>query len=108
MPFHAGAKSRRPHTRLMSAVCLFVLIGYLGVAMYAGILYLPHHDDAAFVTLDVCHAGSSAIYSNTDMPFLYGCPCKPTAPGFCCFAVVIDPAFNPLMIAYKKDRPPRA
>lgn len=92
----------------MSAVCLFVLIGYLGAATYGDILYLTHQNEVAFVTLDVCHTGSSAIYGNTDMPLLCAWHFTPTAPGLCCFSVMKDPAFNPLLVVFEKDRPPQS
>ena len=100
--------SRHTHTSLTSVVCLVVLIGSLCVAMYAGFLYFSSHDEPAFVSLNVCDSGISAIFGGTDMPLLCDSPCKPTVPAFCCISAINDPPLRPLLVVVEKDRPPQS
>jgi hypothetical protein len=76
--------------------------------MYAGTLYLPCHGEVAIISLNVCDEGTSAIFGGADMPLLCNSPCKPAAPGFFCVSVMKDPAFNPLLVVFEKDRPPQS
>lgn len=102
------ALSRRSHMKLVSTVCLCVFTGFLFVPIDVGIVYLPCDDKVAFATLDVCHAASSAVYGNPDMPSLYQSPREVAAPEFLCVISVKNPAFKPLLVVHEKDRPPQS
>lgn len=94
--------------RLVSVICLFMLVASIAMPARAGILYRPCDDETVLVTLDVCHSGLAAVSDSSEMPSLCGCPPEPVAPGFCCFVERMTDAFSPPTVACEKDRPPRA
>jgi hypothetical protein len=94
--------------RLVSVICLFMLVAAIAMPTHAGILFRPCDDETVLVTLDVCHSGPPAVSDSSEMPSLCGCPSEPVAPGFCCFAERMTDDFSPPMVIYEKDRPPRA
>lgn len=108
MHFFTRGGSRSSCARVMAQVCLSVLIISLCAPMHAGVLYLPCHDGVSFVALDVCHAGSSATYSTTDMPSLCVSAFIHAALGPCRLDGVMEPSFSPPLLAYLKDRPPQS
>ena len=72
------------------------------------ILDVTNNNQPAILTLDVCSPLNSATTANADMPSLYECMYSLTPLASTSFYTTVNSVFNPLIIAFQEDRPPRA
>lgn len=71
------------------------------------ILDVTNNNQPATFTLDVCSPLNSAATANADMPSLHECMCSLTPLASTNFYTTVNSVFNPLIIAFQEDRPPR-
>jgi len=71
------------------------------------ITYAATDNETMIVTLDVCSPLSSAATANADMPSLHECMCSLTPLASTSSYTTANPIFNPFIIAFQEDRPPR-
>lgn len=71
------------------------------------ILDAANNNQSLIFTLDVCSPLSSAATANADMPSLHECMYSLTPLASTNFYTIVNPIFNPLIIAFQEDRPPR-
>ena len=67
-----------------------------------------NNSQPSIFALDVCTPLNSAATSNADMPSIHECMCSLAPSASTSFYIALNPVFNPFIIAFQKDRPPRA
>lgn len=71
-------------------------------------LDVTNNSQSSIFALDVCTPLNSAATANADMPSLHECMCSLTPSASTSFYIALNPVFNPFIIAFQEDRPPRA
>lgn len=72
------------------------------------ILDVTNNDQPSIFALDVCTPLNSAAAANVDMPSLHECMCSLAPSASTSFYIALNPVFNPFIIVFPEDRPPRA
>ena len=72
------------------------------------IVDVTNSDQPSIFALDVCTPLNSAVTANADMPSLHECMCSLAPPASASFYIALNPVFNPFIIVFPEDRPPRA
>ncbi len=72
------------------------------------ILDVTNNDQLSIFALDVCTPLNSAAATNADMPSLHECMCSLAPSALISFYIALNPVFNPFIIIFPEDRPPRA
>ena len=69
---------------------------------------VTNNDQPSIFALDVCTPLNSAAAANANMLSLHECMCSLASPASTSFYIALNPVFNPFIIVFPEDRPPRA
>ena len=93
--------------RPVNLILLIAIFVSIVTPFMPDISYSPDKGMSIMFTLDVCHAASPSLSVNTEMPVIYECPCKHAPLAFMGFYETSNPIFNPFMISYPIEQPPK-
>ncbi|MEK6672261.1 MAG: hypothetical protein AABY42_02160 [Nitrospirota bacterium] len=93
--------------RLVNLVLLIVIFVSIITPFLPDISYSPDKGMSVIFTLDVCHASSPSLSVNTEMPTIYECPYRHVPLAFMGFYETSNPIFNPFIISYPIEKPPK-
>jgi|Deesub1362A_J573_1020465.scaffolds.fasta_scaffold21878_2 hypothetical protein len=92
--------------RLKALIVLIALITSILTPVSFGV-YSIDNQTTVIVTLDLCSAAGHSLSVNTESAVLYESPSRLVQLMFAGFYDSIDPAFNPFLLAFLSDHPPR-
>ncbi len=70
--------------------------------------YSLDNQTPVIITLDVCRTTTPSLSVNAELPVIYESTCRLVHSEFAGFYDGSNPTFNPFLIAFQKDHPPRA
>ena len=92
----------------LKAVIVLLVLG-LSIALPPSLsLMTPHGEQAAIVTLDVCHAATPALSSNGEMPCVNVGTFNALPLSQNMTAEFSNPPCKPFFIAFQDERPPKS
>ncbi|MDP3112032.1 MAG: hypothetical protein Q8M71_08020 [Thermodesulfovibrionales bacterium] len=90
-----------------SILVLFAIIISIMFPLNFAVSPVTDKSKTVILTLNVCDKSGHSLFSGTDMPLIYECPCKPVPLEFSGFHRISNPAFSSSLISFQKERPPR-
>jgi len=89
-------------------IVLIVLTMTICAPFKINVHFNPGNKTASFLTFDACHASGTVLSAQADIPCVLERPCALSLFTSSFMYAAANSAFNPFLIAFQQERPPKA